>query len=126
LISWPDASGNMRGGRGVHTADHSARKRSLRITLDNQPNDGKTGEHDNVLADVENIICGSSNDYLQGGPFNNSLVGGAGNDTLWGGAGDDTLNGGTDNDQMFGQAGNDVQLARVGEKDWVYQGYGEK
>jgi Ca2+-binding RTX toxin-like protein len=124
LISSPDASDKLIGGPGTDTADYSARKRALRITLDNQPNDGQSGEHDNVMSDVENVIGGSGNDRIIGSPFNNSLVGGGGNDTIYGGAGNDTLVGGPGHDLLFGQDGNDLLVGKDGVKDSLDGGSG--
>ncbi|HEX3357770.1 MAG TPA: calcium-binding protein [Tepidisphaeraceae bacterium] len=105
------------GDSGNDTADFSARSGDLTITLDNKPNDGQGHHLDNVMSDVETILGGSGNDFIQGNPSFNKLVGNAGNDTLWGGGGNDTLDGGSGHDQLHGQAGNDLLLGKDGEKD---------
>ena len=114
----------MIGGSGIDTADYSARTAPLHISLDNQANDGQSGEHDDVMSDVENVIGGSGNDRIIGSPFNNSLVGGGGNDTIYGGAGNDTLVGGAGHDLLFGQDGNDLLLGKDGAKDSLDGGSG--
>jgi Ca2+-binding RTX toxin-like protein len=112
------------GGSGTDTADYSARTDNLNISLDNKANDGATGEHDNVMADVENVTGGSGNDKIVGNPFNNVLKGGGGNDTLYGGAGNDTLDGGSGRDMLFGQDANDTLLAKDGRVDSLDGGNG--
>lgn len=124
LISSPGAQDTLSGGGGTDTADYSNRSAAVRVTLDNQANDGSVGEHDNVAADIERILGGAGNDYLQGGPFNEYLAGNEGDDTLWGGAGDDTLAGGGGKDHLFGQDGQDQLEARRGSKDFLDGGDG--
>jgi Ca2+-binding RTX toxin-like protein len=92
----PDA---MSGGGGFDTATYAARNDMLRITLDNEPNDGgiATTEHpaegDNVRADVEHVIGGRNNDFISAAPAGDVvpgrvvLDGGAGNDTMVGSSG---------------------------------------
>jgi uncharacterized delta-60 repeat protein len=120
----PLSSDQLFGDAGIDTADYSHRGTALTLKLDNVANDGAAGENDNIHADVENILGGSGNDLIVGGPFANSLVGNAGNDIIWGGEGNDTLVGGTGTDQLFGQGGNDLLLAREGQKDRVDGGPG--
>ncbi|MEY3202156.1 MAG: hypothetical protein RIR70_1706, partial [Pseudomonadota bacterium] len=48
-----------------------------------------------VLANLEEVIGGTSKDILRGGDGNETLYGGGGNDTLYGGAGNNLLDGGT-------------------------------
>ena len=99
---------DLFGDGGSDTADYSHRTENLRLTLDNVANDGASGEGDNIHADIETILGGSGNDFIQGNPFANKLVGNAGNDTLFGGAGNDTLIGGPGTDQLDGQGGTNV------------------
>ncbi len=124
----------MIGGAGSDTADYSRSTvinydsygrfvslayatvvQPLRITLDNKPNDGMIGQNDNAESDIETVIGGSGNDFIQGNPSNNTLVGGAGLDTLWGGAGNDTLLGGGGKDQLYGQGGSDTLYGQAGD-----------
>ena len=124
LLNGGAGADTFSGGSGTDTADFSDRTDNLTITLDNIANDGSPGEHDNVEADVENVIGGSGNDFLQGNPSNNDLIGGAGNDTIWGGSGNDTLEGDAGHDQMFGQDGNDLLLGKDGQVDTLDGGDG--
>jgi Ca2+-binding RTX toxin-like protein len=114
----------FKGGSGNDTADFSNRTANLNISLDNIANDGESGDHANVLADVETVIGGSGNDKIIGNPFANNLQGGSGNDTLYGGAGNDTLTGGPGHDLLFGQDGNDVLYAKDGHTDTLDGGSG--
>lgn len=105
------------GGLGTDTVDYSSATRTVRVTLDGIANDGQTlannanlVENDNVWTDVEIVVGGSGNDYLDGSTAGVGvrLVGGVGNDTLRGGVGNDTLDGGLGNDVLAGGAGVDV------------------
>ena len=81
------------GGRGTDTADYSTR--SAPVFLSNAfslfPNDGATGEGDD-LDDVERLIGGSGNDTLTAlGSTRGILIGGLGADTLRGGPNNDEI-----------------------------------
>jgi hypothetical protein len=117
-------STDFHGGPGRDLADFSSHRAPVRVSLDNVANDGATGEQSNVLADIEDLIGGSGNDFIQGNPFNNNLSGGAGNDTIWAGAGNDTITGGAGRDLMFGQAGDDTFFARDSRTDTIDGGAG--
>ena len=43
----------LSGGAGRDTADYSTRTEPLTIDLDGKPDDGESGEHDNVLPGTE-------------------------------------------------------------------------
>jgi Ca2+-binding RTX toxin-like protein len=73
------------------------------VTLDDFPNDGPSGDFDNVHADVENFSGGALGDTLTGSPGKNTIFGGAGNDNIDGRGGQDFLN---------GDFGDDVIVAR--------------
>jgi len=98
----------LSGGAGRDTADYSARTANLSLTIDGAANDGETGEGDNILLDIENLVGGAGDDLLVGSEQANVLRGGAGNDTLRGGAGNDTLDGGTGADLLSGGPGIDT------------------
>ena len=119
-----DGDVTLAGGSGNDTADFSGFSENLKITLDNQPNNGPAGAKMNVESDIENVIGGSGNDLIIGNPSFNHLYGGPGNDTLYGGGGNDTLEGGHGHDQLFGQSGNDLLIARDGTRDTVDGGSG--
>jgi Ca2+-binding RTX toxin-like protein len=125
------------GDVGNDTVDYSMRRDDISVTLDGLANDGTkrreptlldplgyVGEWDNVMPDVENVLCGSGNDYVSspdssnvanhfvGGWGDDNLYGGGGDDVLEGGAGNDWLGGGAGFDRMFGNDGNDTFFAR--------------
>jgi len=109
---------NLYGNDGTDTADFSNRNYALKITLDNNANDGAAnGGHDNVHSDVENVKGGLRNDTIEGSGKNNKLEGGSGNDvidgnggndSIYGNDGDDNLSGNTGNDKLFGGNGRDT------------------
>jgi Ca2+-binding RTX toxin-like protein len=96
-----DGADTFTGGDGIDRADYSNRQLPVNVSLDGVANDGETadgGEHDNILADVENATGGSRGDTLTGNAGNNRLHGGFGN-------GADTITGGDGNDRIFGGYG---------------------
>jgi len=117
----------LRGGRGNDTADYSDHRTDqptgVWVTLDGVANDGwyatldSTGdgfavppmlvsrEHDNALADVENVVGTEADDRLEGNDASNTLLGRGGNDQLDGKGGSDLLRAGEGNDLMWGADG---------------------
>jgi Ca2+-binding RTX toxin-like protein len=85
----------LQGGDGTDTATY-ADESAVTVSLDGKPDDGQTGETDNVL--TENVIGSPGDDVLIGGPGPNALAGGDGNDRLLGGKGVDALDGGAGDD----------------------------
>ena len=98
---------------------------------------------DNTIIDVENLIGGLGNDYLQGSNEANVLRGGGGNDMvnamttndddvdlLFGDDGNDRLLAGNGNDEMTGGAGVDMfTIESMNQNgDWIIHDYeaGEK
>ncbi len=102
----------FNGGAGVDTVDYSARTADLAVTMDGvDPNDGESGEGDNVKSDVENVKCGAGDDTVTGNTSHNNIWGGDGDDTLTGGAGDDVFvaEAATDGDDVInGGTGSDT------------------
>jgi Ca2+-binding RTX toxin-like protein len=109
----------LSGGIGTDTVDYGSRSGNLTVDLDGQPDDGVTGENDNVTADVENVTGGSGNDVLKGGGGPNVLLGGAGADTLDALAGPDTINGGPGNDEIRAEDGVGDQIICGGGTDTI-------
>lgn len=111
------------GGAGNDSVDYRNRTDGVTITVDGVANDGDLvdGEADLVSDDIETIVGGTGDDFLQGGSIGSgvALIGNAGNDTLEGGDGDDTLVGGTGTDSLSGNAGQDFIFATDGEADIV-------
>jgi Ca2+-binding RTX toxin-like protein len=114
----------LSGGTGIDTADYSTRTAALKLSLDGVANDGQSGESDNILGDVENVLGGSGADVITGNASANQLVGNGGNDVIHGGGGNDSLWGNAGADQLFGDGGNDTLLARDGLRDTVNGGNG--
>jgi Ca2+-binding RTX toxin-like protein len=97
------------GGAGVDTFSYAQHAEVVTVTLDDVANDGGGAGHDNVGADIENVIGGDAGDSLTGNSNNNRLDDGGGDgDTLTGGGGDDTLLSIGSLDQLSGGSGNDL------------------
>jgi Ca2+-binding RTX toxin-like protein len=101
-------SDSFSGGPGFDTISYANRTQAynagpVTVTLDDAANDGRAGENDNVMSDVEHVIGTAADDRLTGSPGADTLEGGDGNDIIDGGSGADTLLGG---------AGDDVIRAR--------------
>ena len=94
LLFGGDGADAMFGDAGTDTADYTGRPSRVVVSIDGVANDGKTGEGDNVMGDVENVIGGLGNDQLTGSAIANRLDGGPGDDTLLGEGGPDVLIGG--------------------------------
>jgi Ca2+-binding RTX toxin-like protein len=101
------------GGAGRDVASYKAHTGPVNVSLDGIADDGVTGERDNNLSDVEDIIGTTANDTLSGNIASNTLFGLAGSDTLNttdGIPGNDTANGGTGLDRCL----TDIGDARIG------------
>jgi WD40 repeat protein len=99
---------SFTGGDGTDTLSYAARRTSVVVTLDGEPNDGAAGERDNAMADVENVIGGKGKDTIRAGaPVANSLKGGKASDTLdvRDGAANDRIDGGSGEDRCLGDPG---------------------
>jgi Ca2+-binding RTX toxin-like protein len=104
------------------------RGEDVRVSLNNQPDDGVDGELDNVMSDVEEVTTGWGDDVVVGsnagnefttGLGNDTVSGGGGNDGLVGGAGRDVLNGGNGIDSLEGQEGGDTLVSQDSARDYV-------
>lgn len=95
----------LSGGPGVDTADYGLRRHGVHVTIGHGADDGARGEHDDVLANVENVRGGHGNDVLVGDGGANRLSGGRGNDVLRGGRGNDHLLGGAGRDRLDARDG---------------------
>jgi len=125
----PTPAGVINGGEGTDTVDYlsTPARGGLSVSLDGQANDGTSGEGDNVMADVENVIGSAYNDNvliasraanrLEGQGANDRLVGGAGKDYLVGWAGSHTLDAldGAGGDRVECGDGADVAYADSGD-----------
>jgi Ca2+-binding RTX toxin-like protein len=108
----------MYGGGGVDTVHYGDRALPVRVSLDDQRNDGEDSardgvaeEADDVRSDVENVTGGWGADVLTGSAAANGLNDGTGNDTMNGLGGDDSFiqQAGVPNgaDTMIGGTGRD-------------------
>jgi len=95
----------LDGQDGTDRATYADRGTSVNVTLDGLPNDGATGEGDNVK--TENLDGGSWQDTLIGNAGPNVIHGGVGHDKVYGGDGDDILYGDLGNDDVQAGGGND-------------------
>ncbi|NGO07749.1 calcium-binding protein [Streptomyces sp. HC44] len=101
----------LSGGGGFDYVNYQDSSSGVVVDLDNNADDGVSGEGDNALSNVELIIGSKFGDRLTGSTGNNSLLGLAGNDVLTGGAGNDSLYGDTGNDTLEARdnvSGNDT------------------
>jgi Ca2+-binding RTX toxin-like protein len=116
---------DMAGGNGADNADYSASTAPLSVTADDQPNDGASGEGDNVHSDIEILHGGQANDTLVPNIDFGEVWGGPGNDTLLGSGqvGNDRLEGEDGNDTLDGRWGADVMNGGTGIDTVDYTGH---
>lgn len=126
----------VHGGPGVDELDFGGRTVGVVVSLDDQPNDGRstgsnqsggfTDEHDNIHSDVEWVSGTEAGDIITGSSLANSFKGRGGNDTFYlssGGA--DVVAGGPGRDEVRFRAyvsGVDVTLDGVANDGAIAQG----
>jgi len=98
-LGWTDTDAVISGGPGVDTLGAAWTVPAI-ISLDGVANDGVAGAHNNVMADVENLIGGKAGDTFTGNGSANEFKSGGGDDTLVGGGGQDRLKSGNGNDEI--------------------------
>jgi hypothetical protein len=81
------------GANGSFAGFFLSRSGAIAVDLDGVADDGESGEGDNAMPDVEDVMGGTGNDTLVGDGGPNVLRGFDGADTIRGGDGDDTLHG---------------------------------
>lgn len=93
-----DGADRIVGNGGVDGVFYSGRIKPVRVSLDDQANDGEDAagdgtaeEADNVASDVENVLGGWADDVIAGSSAANTLDGGYGKDSLSGGSGNDSF-----------------------------------
>ena len=96
------------GGEGFDYVAYSSSAAAVNVSLNDVADDGRTGEGDNVHADVEGIFGSPSGDVLTGDDDQNHIVGFNGPDIISGLGGDDQLEGGEGVDTIDGGEGNDL------------------
>ena len=67
-------SDNVTGGPGADIATYEDRASPVTLSLDGQPNDGHSDEHDLLQADVEDLIGGTGDDTLTGNADANDMT----------------------------------------------------
>jgi hypothetical protein len=118
-------SDDISGGAGVDRAVErvstydTSSPRDVRVTLDDDPDDGGFVENDNVHTDVEDVTIATF-----GTAGSATLVGSDGFNVLSGNAGPDTIDGGRGADALNGFGGDDTIEAREGAPDRVDCGPG--
>lgn len=122
----PDGADYIGGGAGDDVVDYSGRNEGVHAGLGQLPDDGERGEGDNLDTDLDVIIGGSGDDWMDTTSARPVyFVGNAGNDTLLGNNGDDTLEGGAGRDLLTGGVGDDTFIAADGEVDTLNGGAGD-
>jgi len=113
------------GGGGLDTVDFAGAASSIMVDL-RTTTWQNTGEGQDLLLNVENLIGSDQNDRFVGNSADNNFEGGKGGDELDGGAGTDSLKGGDGNDTLEGGGGDDILdggHGAAGGEDWVrYRG----
>jgi Ca2+-binding RTX toxin-like protein len=110
-----DGGDTYSGGDGIDVVNYNYATAGVTVTIDGVANDGQTGEGDNVLLDVEDLI---------GSPYADVLVGSNGPNMIRGALQGDTITGLGGRDELFGEDGNDTIFARDGVGEPVECGAG--
>ncbi|MEX2648191.1 MAG: Ig-like domain-containing protein, partial [Alphaproteobacteria bacterium] len=116
-------SGNdfLDGGTGNDTASFSGVMGPTGVVV-NLAAGTATGEGNDTLNDIENVVGSDFDDNLTGDASGNSLDGGLGNDQLAGANGNDILDGGNADDVIEGGTGNDQLFGGDGDDTAVFSG----
>ncbi|MGH2686367.1 MAG: proprotein convertase P-domain-containing protein, partial [Actinomycetota bacterium] len=117
-ISGGPGGDTFQGGTGFDTVDYSASAGPVTVTIgDGAPNDGRSGEGDEVAGDIEHVIGSGFDDRLTGDGSAELLAGGRGSDRLTGLGGDDELRGDEDDDVLLGGSNDDHLIGGTGNDD---------
>ena len=106
----------LSGGAGHDEASYADAVTPLRLSIGDGPNDGATGEGDDIQADIEDLIGGPRADVMIGTAGANRLVGLGGADRMFGGNGPDALLGAGDGDRLDAGPGPDSVIAGAGDR----------
>jgi serralysin len=138
LLNGGAGNDRLAGNAGVDSAVFSSRNNRVNLQSAARQN---TGDGNDILIGIENILSGGGNDIIRGNSSANTFRGGsgvdklygmggvdtlfgqAGNDTLYGGEQDDLIYGGAGADKLYGQAGDDTLIGGSGN-DTLYGGLG--
>jgi len=108
----------LNGGGGFDSVTYEQRNTVVTASMDGSPNDGSSGESDNIALDVERLVGGKAGDLLSGGPNHDTIDGLTGADTITGGPGNDALDGGVadaESDSVSGGPGDDGVRGNAGD-----------
>ncbi|KAA1419611.1 calcium-binding protein [Nocardioides humilatus] len=108
VLAGPADSDLVNGGGGTDLVTYANGPTEVVVTLDNDANDGPSGDLDNVKSNVEGIEGSAQDDDLFGSRAANTLLGGDGADELHALGGNDVIDGQGGDDFMFGGTGNDT------------------
>ena len=111
----------LNGGAGFDLANFSTAAAGVTVDL---VAGTATGDGNDTLSSIEDVIGSSFDDTLTGTAGGNFLIGDSGNDIINGGGGSDTLDGGAGNDTLKGGDGNDMLDGGIGD-DILDGGAGE-
>ena len=106
---WPSRV-DFSGGIGLDVANYFFATAGVRVAVDLESGDGRPGDDDQILRDVEEVI---------GSPFADVLAGSHRTVRLMGGDGDDQIAGGSAAETLLGGLGNDRIDARDGAPDTI-------
>jgi Ca2+-binding RTX toxin-like protein len=95
----------LYGGAGIDTVSFEGVEIAVVVDL---AAGSASGQGNDVLAGIENVVGSTQDDWIQGDSRANRLDGGYGSDTLIGGAGNDTLVASGGADSLLGGSGADV------------------
>jgi Ca2+-binding RTX toxin-like protein len=93
------------GGIGLDTANYFFATAGVDVSVDLAGSDGRPGDDDRILRDVESVIGSRFADTLTGSHRTLQLSGQDGDDLITGGAEAETLSGGEGNDRINARDG---------------------
>jgi hypothetical protein len=96
----------LSGGGGLDEVSYGGEE-PLRLSIGDGPNDGASGEGDDIRGDVEGLTGGRGEDVLVGDDDPNRLIAYGGHDVLRGEGGSDHLIGWNDGDELDAGSGRD-------------------
>jgi Ca2+-binding RTX toxin-like protein len=96
---------DFAGGIGLDTANYFYATAGVDVSVDVEHGDGRPGDDDRVLGDVESVIGSNFDDVLTGSDRTLKLSGSDGDDVITGGSAAETLLGGPGNDRIEARDG---------------------
>lgn len=103
-----EADETFVGGDRSDVVSYAGALRGVTVDLSIEGVGQQTGDGQDTLVSIEDLVGSSHDDRLTGSDVANMLDGAAGDDLLNGGAGDDVLTGGPGADILFGDEGSDT------------------